>query len=164
MARRADPSQEVTFVGGNQRVPYHAILVAVFVMFGDASSAENEAHSPTLAWEPKTVELEGRVTQEQRFGPPGFGETPARDTKETIFVLRLDQAISVGEQKGGSHQLVTDQERVQLVISDAELRSTVSQMNCAVLYGSLFPARTGHHYYPVLMTVEASRACADRKN
>lgn len=41
------------------------------------------------------VRLEGTLTERKVYGPPGYGETPAKDERATIFVLRLPHAISV---------------------------------------------------------------------
>jgi hypothetical protein len=44
---------------------------------------------------PATVRLSGVVNTETRLGPPGYGETPSRDKKITIFVLHLSTAVDV---------------------------------------------------------------------
>ena len=44
---------------------------------------------------PTTLRLSGVVESEDRLGPPGYGETPAKDEKVTIFVLRLPVAVDV---------------------------------------------------------------------
>ena len=44
---------------------------------------------------PTTLRLSGIVEVENRLGPPGYGETPAKDEKVTIFVLRLRAPVDV---------------------------------------------------------------------
>ena len=41
------------------------------------------------------LRLVGIVKQEQRFGPPGYGETPKEDERLTIYVLRLERPFDV---------------------------------------------------------------------
>lgn len=44
---------------------------------------------------PAAVRLSGVVKTETRLGPPGYGETPSRDKKVTIFVLHLSTPVDV---------------------------------------------------------------------
>lgn len=39
--------------------------------------------------------LEGTLVERKVYGPPGYGETPRKDAKETILVLKLSHAIAV---------------------------------------------------------------------
>lgn len=50
---------------------------------------------PCLPSWPARVRLVGVVREEQRLGPPGYGETPARDQKVKILILRLARPIDV---------------------------------------------------------------------
>src|SRR2546422_735374 len=42
-----------------------------------------------------SVRLTGRMEEERKFGPPGFGETPEKDAKLTIVLLRLATPLNV---------------------------------------------------------------------
>lgn len=44
---------------------------------------------------PSTAEVHGVLKSVPKFGPPGYGETPSHDAKVHVFVLTLDQVISV---------------------------------------------------------------------
>jgi len=44
---------------------------------------------------PVVVSLSGRVYVESKYGPPGFGETPDRDSRIVGTILRLNHAIHV---------------------------------------------------------------------
>jgi len=44
---------------------------------------------------PTVVSLSGRVYVESKYGPPGFGETPDRDSRIVGTILRLSHAIYV---------------------------------------------------------------------
>lgn len=39
--------------------------------------------------------LEGTLIERKVYGPPGYGETPARDAKDTIFILKLFRPVTV---------------------------------------------------------------------
>ncbi len=41
------------------------------------------------------VQLEGVLIERMSYGPPGFGETPAKDLKDKVLVLRLARPITV---------------------------------------------------------------------
>ena len=41
------------------------------------------------------VQLEGLLTSRTFYGPPGFGETPAKDAREKTFILKLPKPITV---------------------------------------------------------------------
>jgi len=44
---------------------------------------------------PTVVSLSGRVYVKSKYGPPGFGETPDRDSRIVGTILRLSHAIHV---------------------------------------------------------------------
>ena len=44
---------------------------------------------------PAQLRLSGRVRQDKKFGPPGYGENPKEDQMRTIFVLVLDRPVDV---------------------------------------------------------------------
>src|SRR6266851_1002585 len=48
-----------------------------------------------LEYEPTLVQLRGMLSAEQVYGPPGFGENPLADKKQTIYVLTLTSGINV---------------------------------------------------------------------
>src|SRR5258708_6462662 len=50
---------------------------------------------PCLPVQPSKLWLSGTLKQEVRLGPPGYGETPERDEKDTILVLHLDAPVRV---------------------------------------------------------------------
>jgi hypothetical protein len=41
------------------------------------------------------IQLEGVLTQRMFYGPPGFGETPAKDVHDKVLVLKLAKPITV---------------------------------------------------------------------
>lgn len=42
------------------------------------------------------VQLEGTLIERKVYGPPGYGETPAKDERDTILILKLSHPITVG--------------------------------------------------------------------
>jgi len=104
-------------------------------------------------YEPAKVELQGRLTIEQKYGPPGYGENPDTDQRVQILVLLLSAPIDVQ----GDHQSDLNQEtvrgvqRVQLVLEATSYRRLVGK-NITVK-GTFFRAITGHQYTDVVMNV-----------
>ena len=41
------------------------------------------------------VQLEGMLTARTFYGPPGFGETPSKDSREKVLILKLAKPITV---------------------------------------------------------------------
>jgi hypothetical protein len=41
------------------------------------------------------IQLEGMLTQRTFYGPPGFGETPAKDAREKVYLLKLGRAVTM---------------------------------------------------------------------
>jgi len=48
-----------------------------------------------LPYEPATVTLTGKLSTGRGYGPPGFGEDPRHDAKETFAQVTLDKAACV---------------------------------------------------------------------
>src|SRR5215207_2231308 len=59
---------------------------------GPEATAPDDGCTPV--W-PSRVRLSGVLRAEEKLGPPGYGETPERDEKLTIYVLDLDQPRDV---------------------------------------------------------------------
>jgi len=51
--------------------------------------------APPYRYDTAGVRLEGTLSERKEYGPPGYGETPAKDKRETIFVLKLSSPVSV---------------------------------------------------------------------
>ena len=73
-----------------------------------------------LAYEPAKVTLTGVVTLAQGFGPPGFGEDPAHDKKETYALLTLDRPACVSGGADASDEDVAAIGAFQLVSKDGK--------------------------------------------
>ncbi len=53
------------------------------------------AHEPVFIYDATGVRLEGRLERRNVYGPPGYGETPAQDERDTILILKLLHPITV---------------------------------------------------------------------
>ncbi len=96
--------------------------------------------------------LTGTLKREVHLGPPGYGETPKHDIKETIAVLDLPASIHVtGDALGGAYS--ASMQSIQLVLPESH--ADFQDGTCVDVTGALFPAHTGHHRRRVVMDVES---------
>lgn len=101
------------------------------------------------------VRLTGRVQREVKLGPPGYGDTPARDKRDTILVLRLDEPISACPDTA----LKPRSSKVS-VVADVQLTGHVDPNRMPVegrvtVYGTVQRAELAWHYMPVIMRVDS---------
>ncbi len=118
------------------------------------------ATSPTYAkrkevhyW-PEKVTLTGRVVYRTFYGPPGYGENPKTDSRETQDILLLESPVDV---IATGNDPLTDQTerrvtRITLVI-DHSIRNLIGKR--VIIEGTLVHAHTGHHHTKVLMDVSS---------
>lgn len=57
-------------------------------------SNANEGNAPKYFYVDTTF-LTGVLSREGFYGPPGFGESPAQDSKDTFFILHLLEPINI---------------------------------------------------------------------
>jgi hypothetical protein len=99
------------------------------------------------------VVLRGLVTQQLRSGPPGYGETPKLDKRDTILVLRLGADINVCV---GVHGAAADSPRgvreIQLTGHVDDIRSRLN--TTVTVRGELLRAELAWHYTPIVFRVE----------
>lgn len=60
-----------------------------------AQKATGRSVLPRYEYDTPGVRLEGRLIERKVYGPPGYGETPAKDERDTILILRLRRVITV---------------------------------------------------------------------
>ena len=109
-----------------------------------------------LSYEPQTVELDGRLVIQSRYGPPNYGEDPKTDEKVRVPILVLKNGVSVlPGQEVGYYPAVYRTTRIQLAFIDSGItyRNLIGQN--VVVTGSLFHAHTGHHYTDVVLKVNS---------
>jgi len=111
------------------------------------------------------VRLEGTLTERKEYGPPGYGETPSKDVRETIFVLKLATPISVqpaaNADANGSASLdpVKDVRELQLFIPKPQVpdaRKLLGKVVVAV--GTLNEAAAPSQYTKVWLDTQIVKA------
>lgn len=80
------------------------VLAAVWCMLFMGQSATciaqqktptGEGHEANYRYDTPGIRLEGALVERKVYGPPGYGETPAKDAHTTILVLKLPHPVSV---------------------------------------------------------------------
>ncbi|HEY0348935.1 MAG TPA: DUF4431 domain-containing protein [Pyrinomonadaceae bacterium] len=125
-------------------------LVALLLL----ATASTEAQRRSLHYQPEKVALTGRLVYRTFYGPPGYGENPKTDKRETQSILILESAIDViGNGNDPWEQTEHGIKRITLVVD----RSSPFVGKRVVVEGTLFHAHTGHHHTKVLMEVSSIR-------
>lgn len=128
------------------------MLIVFLVGLASTGSGLFSGEDP-LPLEPERVRIVGLLSEELRFGPPGYGETPKEDVRTMIPMLVLSSPVSVSAEGGGDRDVV-EIEKIQLLLpkgieGDKYVGETVE------VGGVLFYAESGQHYTPVVMSVES---------
>jgi hypothetical protein len=71
------------------------LLLPVHFGGGQEKRATMQAEEQTFRCHEPGVRLEGKLVRRWFYGPPGFGETPKRDARDEVFVLKLTSPIRV---------------------------------------------------------------------
>lgn len=122
-----------------------------------------------LSYEPHTVELDGRLVIQAKYGPPNYGEQPKTDEKVRIPVLVLQNPVNVlpSEENSYNSQAVYRTTQIQLAFIESGITYKNLIGKNVVVTGSLFHAHTGHHYTDVVLKVSSierrSAAYAQRR-
>ncbi|CAN5187742.1 hypothetical protein BH11PSE11_BH11PSE11_19770 [soil metagenome] len=106
-----------------------------------------------LSYGPATVSLEGRVSLRKFYGPPGYGESPKTDARETQAVLILDKPVCTLAGQEDYAEAETGQKQITLG-GAAGIKLAAFSGKRVVARGTLFHAHTGHHHTPVLLSVQ----------
>jgi hypothetical protein len=120
-------------------------------------------HSPDCVglW-PERVRVRGTLSREIHLGPPGYGETPNRDRKDSIVVLTLPDAVTIcGDSTitGRSASVRTD--RFQVTGHAREALDHIGQQ--VTVFGSLTPAVWGWHYLKIILEADSIPALRPAK-
>src|ERR1700759_2153018 len=102
------------------------VVVSPFLFsFPPASVSQQRvvvSNGTSFKYDTPGIRLEGLLLERKVFGPPGYGETPAKDTRETILVLKLSHPIDVvpaadaEANNSASLDFVKDANEVQLFV------------------------------------------------
>ena len=101
------------------------------------------------------VALRGVVRREIRLGPPGYGETPATDRRDTIAVLILPAPISLCADSAlhAPGEPPVRDKRVALRTVPREILSLEGET--VIVYGLLGEATFAWEYGPLVMRVDS---------
>jgi hypothetical protein len=126
-------------------------LIFSFIFILSAASvaalAQTSGNKQCLAYEPATVNLEGKLTRKAVVN--------ASEQKENIWVLKLNKQICVAADADNEFNPAIEQTaEVQLVFSSDQLAKYRSLQNQKIsVIGTLFAGHTQHHFTEVLMLV-----------
>jgi hypothetical protein len=113
------------------------------------SAATAFAQAPCASFGPAVTRLDGRLERAFAYGPPGYGETPRKDARETYLVIVLDKPLCTARGDDETDEPESVIRRVQLVYSGDTKRLLSGSRICVT--GKLFHAITGHHHTKVLI-------------
>ena len=102
---------------------------------------------------PARVAVRGRLQQEVDAGPPGYGETPRQDRRDTLLVLVLPAplAVCVDSVDRPDRPAVVQVSRIQL--GRSPVRAPIGTV--VIVYGALAPRTWGGHRTPVVLEVDS---------
>jgi hypothetical protein len=108
-------------------------------------------------YEPDVVRLSGHLSIDKEYGPPNYGETPAKDEKLHVAILHLTHPLDVcGDTRDAS---TTDSFKglqvVQLTFSNMHDDPKRYAGKSIAVKGTLYRGITGHEFTDVLMTVDS---------
>jgi hypothetical protein len=111
-----------------------------------------QAQRKQVHYEPEKVALTGKVVLRTFYGPPGYGESPKTDSRESQYILLLDRSIDVL----GSPDFEAEHgvKQITLVVFDFKSTPVRPWLHKRVtIEGKLFHAISGHHHTRVLIEV-----------
>jgi len=109
-------------------------------------------------FEPNVVTVSGKLITEMYYGAPNYGESPATDDKEYVYVLVLDSTIDVinnvaTNKEGEGHHTEIGVKKVQLIYG-ANIPLKQMENKKVKVKGMFINAHTGHHHTEVLLEVK----------
>lgn len=119
-------------------------------------SSESDSVACVSPW-PAQVRLSGVVREEQRYGPPGYGETPTKDERVSVLVMQLAKPIDVcaDTTPGDAHPVITGVRVLQLTgkLDPASVRRLAG--STLHVFGTLQRRAWGSDYTDVLIRVDS---------
>jgi hypothetical protein len=118
------------------------IWMVVLVCFGGSAAqtaATDSRKEPAYKFDTSGVRLEGTLIERREFGPPGYGETPAKDKRLKVLILKLPHPITIDPltdaKAKGSMSLGTVEHvrEVQLFVESTKLAEARKMMGMVVV-------------------------------
>ncbi len=132
----------------------HKLTIIILVVLAAVSLFETRAQDKRwLSYEPATVELQGRLIVQWKYGPPNFGEQPKTDQRVKVPILVLTKPVNVRGTPGDAHNAISVEgaKRIQLTFANVGTDYKGLIGKDVVVRGTLFHAFSGHHYTDVVM-------------
>ncbi len=129
------------------------VALALFVVNGFGIAPQEKRW---LSYGPEVVEIEGKLIEQSRYGPPNFGENPRTDSKVRVPLLILFVPVGVHrDPRDATNSEVKEVRRIQLLLYEIPHKRLMGKR--VLVKGTLFHANTGGHYTDVVMSVRSIR-------
>jgi uncharacterized protein YecT (DUF1311 family) len=131
-----------------------AIAIALLAVVQLEAAAQDRRW---LSYEPATVELEGRLVTQLKYGPPNYGEQPKTDQKGKVPILVLTDPINVRGVPGHFYNAESVEGIRQIQLAFINIAPVYKELigKDVIVKGTLFHAHTGHHYTDVVLDVRS---------
>jgi hypothetical protein len=130
-------------------VRFNLLLAFILLLTAQPVFAED-----IYKYEPTVVDLTGKLETKVFYGPPGYGEDPKTDSKETAAILLLAKPITVvAEEKDEFNETRATVKEVQ-IINLIDLDLSPYYHKSVKVTGKLSSSITGHHHTPVLIEID----------
>jgi hypothetical protein len=109
-------------------------------------------------YEPSVSTISGTLTIKQFYGRPNYGETPEKDEKVSVYILKSAYPVTViaaGNQPDGETANKTIRGVTEIQVYDRNQNKSLSAYlgKKITLKGTLIHAESGDHYTKILMQV-----------
>lgn len=124
-----------------------------------AKSANTKPGKNDYQYEPAVSKISGTLTEKMFYGAPNYGETPEKDEKEMVWILKLDYPVNViaapdqPDPEMGDHTIRGIKE-IQIYTLDKKINLSKYLNKKITVQGPLMSAISGHHHTEVLMEVK----------
>ncbi len=154
------------FLRLSMRTDLRARLKGIGVALLASLVLADSADAACLQYGPTIVTVSGKIFLRTDFGPPGYGEDPAHDSREQHIYIKLDKAICV-EPSNGDGDLSDEPEAgldtLEMVYFSEIPFQRVWLGKHVLVTGTLFHAFTGHHWTRVLITPSETHILSGRQ-
>ncbi len=139
------PSKEVTHLSTKE--------------FGSVAFSEMTSLPGIYRFEPAVSVISGTIVIKQFYGAPNYGETPEKDEKVGVYILKPDYPVNVfadldPKDPETADKTITNITEIQVYSPDKKIDLKNYEGKRIQLNGLLFTGRSGHHYTNVLMEVK----------